>query len=272
MNPPVRRFISCVALTTCLTFSWSSLAIAARIDVLGNHGAIDPASQAIINGTDDAGTTDLSENSNRKIHNLLDDTGISGSPLSQSSQLSDPTAAYWNTQSISSRGNLGILIDLGAVHTLDAMQLFGYNIADFGGFGDRTPGSFTIWTATALSAVTTASGALLVSDIAQFAQQGTSQGMSDPGNTATFGETFLFGGASQPSEVGGTTHVVTTSLVQARYVFLRGLTPIETNPADLNIVGLGEMQFYGTLVPEPSMAVLASLAGLGLAFWRRGRT
>jgi len=45
---------------------------------------------------------------------------------------------------------------------------------------------------------------------------------------------------------------VAGSTVQARYVFLRGLTPIETDTADFNIVGLGEMQFCGSLVPEPS--------------------
>jgi hypothetical protein len=263
------RSISSAVLLACLALAWSSAAGAAKIDILANHSATDPAGQTIINGTDDAGTTDLNENSNRGIANLLDDQGISGNPFSQAAQLSDPSAAYWNNQGGRTRGDLGILIDLGAVYTLDAMQLFGYNISDPGSWGDRSPDSFSIWTASSGSAVTTGGGVLLVSDIGQFTQQGGTQGMSDPGASATLGETYLFGGASQPSEVGGTTHAVTGSSVDARYVFLRGLTPIETNPTDLNIVGLGEVQFYGTAVPEPSTLALGILAGLTLVGGRR---
>jgi hypothetical protein len=192
----------------------------------------------------------------------------------QSASDADGSQAYWNSQQPTTRGDVGILLDLGAVYALDALQLFGYNITDgfpTGMFADRTPGSFTIWTATDNSAVTTAGGNLLVSDISKFGQQGASQGMSDPGASPTLGETFLFGGASQPPEVGGASHAVTGASVEARYVFLRDLTPIETNPGDGHIVGLGEIQAYGTALPEPSTLVLAGLTALSLVRLRRRR-
>jgi len=112
---------------------------------------------------------------------------------------------------------------------------------------------------------------LLVNDIGMFAQQGGTQGMSDPGDASTFGETFLFGGATQPTEVSGASHVVTTSTVVARYLFLRDLTPIETDPADLHIVGLGEIQVYGAVVPEPGTAFLLGAGLIGLAMNGRRR-
>jgi len=268
------RAVPSAALFAALTLACSSVASAAKIDILANHGASDPASNAIINATDTAGTSNMADQTNRAVHNLLDNALISlvGGKNSQSAAMVDPSAAYWNSQSTTPRGDVGILLDLGGVYELDALQLFGYNITDgfpSGLFADRTPGNLTIWTATEGSAVTTAGGNLLVSDISKFMQQGSSQSMSDPGASATLGETFLFGGASQPAEVGGTTHVVTGSTVAARYVFLRDLTPIETSVTDLNIVGLGEIQAYGTAVPELSTLLLGGLTALGLVRLRR---
>jgi len=256
-----------------LVLAWSSTAGASQIDILGNHGASDPAPSTIINATDTAGTTNMGDATNRGANNLLDDALIgAGTPYSQAVQMIDASQAYWNSQQPTARGDVGILLDLGAAYALDALQLFGYNIADASGiFTDRTPGSFTIWTATDNSAVTTAGGNLLVSDISKFGQQGASQGMSDPGASPTLGETFLFGGASQPPEVGGASHAVTGASVEARYLFLRDLTPIETNASDGHIVGLGEIQAYGTALPEPSTLVLAGLTALGLARLRRRR-
>jgi hypothetical protein len=261
-------FLSLIALSA---FVASSAANATYIDILANHAASDPAPATIINSTDDAGTTDAVDNTYRETHNLLDMVGVSGTPLAQASQWTQPPSSpdppYWNSGAPSTAGDVGLLIDLGGLYVLDAMQLFGYNIADgYGAYTDRTPGSFEIWTATDASAVTTASSALLVNDISKFTQQGGTQGMSDPGNSSTFGETFLFGGAAQPAEVGGTTHDVTASSVEAQYVFLRGLTPIG-GASEANIAGLGEMRFYGTLVPEPSTFLLLGLGVTGLGFY-----
>ena len=136
------------------------------------------------------------------------------------------------------------------------MHLFGYNIQDTGtGYSQRTLGAFTVKTATNPAAVTTASGELLVDEISWFTQQGPVLGLSDPGRNSTFGRTFLFGGAEQPEELGSEdSYDVTPSTVTARYVFLSGLAPIWLNPSDSNIVGLGEVRFYRTEVPEPPTA------------------
>jgi hypothetical protein len=239
------------------------------VDILGNHGVTDPAPQTVINSTNSLGNINLDENSDRRVDNLLDGVGLAGSPFVQSS-IGTPTAAYFNSNAIDTRGDLGLLVDLGAVHSLDAIQLYGYNISDgFGVYGDRTPGSFTIWTATDTNAVSTASGALLMNDLSLFSQQGGTVGMLNPSNAATFGETFLFGGASQPDEVAGRITTVTGDTVFARYVFLRDLTPIETSAADANIVGLAEVQFFGA-IPEPGSFGVCCLFGL-IALGRRRR-
>ncbi len=239
--------------TTLAAFLFATSAISADVvDIMSNHGVNDPVPETVLNSTDNSGTIDLTENSRRKINNLLDRVGLSGTPFVQTPLLTT-TEAYWNCNPVETRGDLGVLIDLGSLYRLDAMQLYGYNVTDGGGvYTDRSPGNFTIWTASDPAAVTTASGSLLVNNISMFTQRGDSQGMSDPGSSATFGETFLFSGASQPPEVGGISRVVTDDIVYARYVFLRDITPIETDPADLNIVGLAEIQFFGTnfFVPD----------------------
>ena len=266
------RIAAYLTVISLLSFAGASVAEATMVDILANHGASDPASGTIINSTNAAGTADTFDNTYREAHNLLDGNGLSGTPFSQASQWADASAAYWNSQAPSTRGDLGLLIDLGGLYEIDAIQLFGYNIIDGGGiYGDRTPGSFSIWTATNVAAATTASGVLLVNDIGMFAQQGATQGMSDPGAASTFGETFLFGDATQPTGVSGTSHVVTASTVMARYLFLRDLTPIETSATDLNIVGLGEVQVYGTVVPEPGTAFLLGAGLIGLAMNGRRR-
>jgi len=264
---PLSQLSVFIACSFVIALGSRTCCVADLVDVLANHGVSDPAPETVINSTDNSGTINLNENTNRRVDNLFDGLGLGGSPFQQSS-IGTPTQAYFNSQAVGTRGDLAILVDLGAEYRLDAIQLYGYNISDSGGFGDRTPGSFTIWTATDSSAVSTASGALLIDDFSLFSQQGGTVGMLDPGNSSTFGESFLFGGASQPTEVSGRETVVTGDLVFARYVFLRDLTPIETNAADLNIVGLAEIQFFG--VPEPgSVGILCLLALLCLAKRKR---
>ena len=58
----------------------------------------------------------------------------------------------------------------------------------------------------------------------------------------------------------------------ARYVFLSGLTPIWPNPSDLNIVGLGEVRFYETEIPEPGgdFDEDGDVDGNDLLAWQRG--
>ena len=120
-----------------------------------------------------------------KVNNLLDRVGLSGPPYVQAS-LPTTLQAYYNSQFIDTRGDLGILIDVGRIHRIDAMQLYGYNIVDPGGtFSDRTPGNFTIWTASSDLAVRIEDNKLLVDDFSMFTQRGVNFGMTDPGTVAT---------------------------------------------------------------------------------------
>jgi hypothetical protein len=268
--------IRLAALGAVFAIACASAANAAFIDVLANHGVSDPAPGTIINSTDGSGTVDAGDNTNRQVFNLLDGVGLSGDPLSQSSLWADQSQAYWNSSSGGNdRGDVGILIDLGGVYVLDAIHFFGYNIQDGGEqYSQRTPGAFTVRTATDPAAVTTASGVLLVDEISSFTQQGPVIGLADPGRNPTLGRTFLFAGAEQPAELGSDdSYEMGPETVVARYVFLSGLTPIWINPTDLNIVGLGEIRFYGTEIPEPSTLLLSlvGLAGMTLLGRRRAR-
>jgi len=111
----------------------------------------------------------------------------------------------------------------------------------------RSLASFTVWTATDPAAVTTAGGSLIVSDISRFTQRGSTQ----PMGTVTFGastsgDTYLFGSASQPPDVSGTPHAVTSAPVNARYLFLRNMTA--GAGTDNGVAGLGEIRVYGDAV------------------------
>ena len=246
------RTASTVLLATIIGIACSSSAKADFIDILSNHGVADPAPGTVINSTDGSGTNDAPDTTWREVHNLLDTTGLSGNPLTQASTWADTSKGYWNSVHTGhNRGDIGVLIDLGGLYTLEAMHFFGYNIQDSGtGYSQRTHGAFTVRTATDPAAVTAASGDLLVDEISLFAQQGPVLSLGDPGRTPTLGRTFLFGGVEQPDELGSEdSYDVTPSTVTARYVFLGGLTPIWLNPSDSNVVGLGEIRFYGTEYP-----------------------
>ena len=259
MNATHKRLVFSSLAASILLLTGVSVSTADLIDVLGIHQIADPAPETVINATDAAGTTNLAENTNRKVDNMLDSVGLSGPPFVQAS-ISTTSQAYYNSNGVD-RGDLGILVDLGRIHRIDAIQLYGYNISDGGGiFADRTPGTFTICTATSDSAITKAGGIMLVDDDSMFTQHGTNFGMSDPGASATTGETYLFGGAAQPPEVLDTDpDVITEDIVFARYIFIRNLEPIETDPEDLNIVGMGEIQFYGFSLGDVNLDGLVNL-------------
>ena len=231
----------------------------------------------IINFTNNAGTVDTgvyAAGAPRDEDTLVNGLNLSGSPLTQAASAAN-SGNYWNSGSLDTEKG-GVLIDLGQIYRLDALQLYGYNITDGGGsFSDRSLGSFTIWTATDSSAVTTVGGTLLVNDLTKFSQRGAGQTMADPSNAASLGETYLFGNASQPSEVGGPTHLVTGSFVTARYLFFRDMLGQPDNSE--TIIGLGEIRAYGVIpepIPEPSTGILipAALALFGLRRKTKRRT
>lgn len=244
---------------------FSSNASAGYIDIAGLVGLGD----TVINGTDNAGTNDSApyapEGAVRDEDLLINNTVLSGSPLSLASLAANNN--YWNNTTTNPSG---LILDLGKVYRLDALQLYGYNITDgAGAYASRSVASLSIWTATDNNAVTTGGGSLLVNNIALFTQQGAGQTMGSVTNSATLGDSYLFGGATQPSDVGGALHNVTGSTVLARYLFLRNMVN-----SGGNAIGLGELRVYGEELPpapEPSSILLLSFGALGLVRYARRR-
>jgi len=185
------------------------------------------------------------------------------------------TPSYFNFNGdVGSSG--GLLVDLGQTYFLDAIQMYGYNIADGGTYWfPRSLKDFTIWTADDPAAVQITGDKLFVADLSKFTQQGGTQtlgslaGLAAP--YATYGDTFLFGGATQPWDVGGAAHAVTAENIAARYLFFRDMSAWYGGTGALAQVGLGEVRFYGTPLPEPSSLALAAVAALGLVGLARRR-
>ncbi len=188
---------------------------------------------------------------------------------------SSATPGYFNFNgNVSGMG--GLLVDLGDVYILDALQLYGYNISDSGTvWFNRSLKDFTLWTATDPSAVQITGDKLFVSDLSKFTQQGGLQtlGALNPASPDTYGETFLFGGAAQPADVAGPTHLVTPGQFAARYLFFRDMTAqvVGAGTGNDGEIGLGEIRFYGVAVPEPSSLtiLLLGLCTVAPLAWRR---
>ncbi len=188
----------------------------------------------------------LDENTNRKVNNLLDRVGISGPPYVQAS-LPTTLQAYYNSQFIDTRGDLGILIDVGRIHRIachaavrlqhcrswrDIQRPHTWQLYDLDG-EQRLGGEDRRQQAISRRFFDVhAARCQLWHDRSRY-------GCHD-------GQTYLFGDATQPPEVTDDDPVdVTEDDVFALYIFLRDLEPIETDPSDGNTVGLSEIQFFG---------------------------
>ena len=238
------------------------------------------ASQLSINGVDsltgENPNSPYSAEGGRLETKLVNGGIITGTPRTQAN--GDVNTDYWNAHytlspTTGTSGTQGLLIDLGAVYQLGAIQLFGYNTTADPSVQKRSLASFTLWTATSTSAVEIVSSQLVVNDVgglALFAQQGGTQSMGAVTNTPTQGDTYLFGGSGKPSVLGGTDHIVTASAVSARYLFFRNMTSFPG--ADASVIGLGEVQvFEFQEVPEPSSAVILLSGSVVMCVVRRFR-
>jgi hypothetical protein len=161
-------------------------------------------------------------------------------------------------------GSMGLLIDLGNYYQIDAIQMYGYNFSSY--WAGRSIKNFTLETARDPSTVTTSGGNLIIVSTGGFTTVGGIQTTTNlsSSNMYTDGDTFLFGGAVQPSDVTGATHSVTPNQTEARYLFFTGLTIWGTSGQGHDTAGLSGLRIYGEQVPEPSTLALLGVGTIGL--------
>jgi hypothetical protein len=195
-----------------------------------------------INWTNDGGSASIApeagEGFDRDEDNLVDFSGISGAPQVHAEFVSNASDHSSNLGTNPSPEG-GLLIDLGAVYNLSAMQIWNFNL----GGAVLAVTEFDLLVATDPAAVTLLDGEIVVADLGLFATVTTGTVMPlEDGGADYLGETFLFGGGPAPASVGDQSGAVDTlsgSPLTARYVFLDNL-------ATAQIVGLSEIQFFGT--------------------------
>ena len=174
---------------------------------------------------------------------------------------------HTNTASAGNAGQLepaqqdgAVVIDLGAVYEIDALQVWNFNLTGNDGSGtpyvNYGPTSFT------LSAI--ASGDTLPptwpasAEVKDAAGQPLTLSLATaPGTAGYKGETYLFNGASQPGDVAdrdGTGEAVTSETpVVGRYLLLGNLTGTAAGGGH---VGLSEVRVYGRALGDPNVVFI----------------
>ena len=208
----------------------------------------------------------------RDVSQLIDGSGVTLNGLGQ--QIVEPSNPNGNQSNLLQQTG-GLLIDLGSVQNVGALQIFNFN--DQTGNSDFGPASFDFYFTSNLSAVSGAPGALQVADLSLFTQLADDQALqvntvSGPvgGTVDALGETFTFGSisAADQATIGDQTGVVdqlSATSISARYLFLDDLNGTDSFSGR---VGFAEIQVFGA-VPEPSSTVLLGLGGLAFLLHRR---
>lgn len=171
----------------------------------------------------------------------IDDHLVDGSGLVAGGHDGTPDGTMWLSEGTCCGGTEDfdpwVQFDLGAVYTIESIHVWNYNEATGGNLTERGVNAVSVQYGT-----TTALG-LTVPGISNFAQA------PEPVTNDYAGEVFD-----------------SFAPFNARYIKF----DIDSNYGDGNqFYGLSEVQFEGTLVPEPSSLALLALAGLG--FVRRKR-
>jgi len=211
----------------------------------------------VINGTESGNpivemAPENGEGGTNDEDHLLDGSGLSLVDLDGESdtprQLVHSTGANDNTNwRLAQTATGGLLIDLGAEFTIDAMQIWNFNAESLeDSYGAETFDLYISSTAPATLGDMTA----VVKD--QMDLLPTASAGAD-GHYA--GETYTFGGATVPSELADESGVVTDlgAAPTGRYVFLA----VENTDAGATHVGLSEIRFYG----HPEVIVLLDETG-----------
>lgn len=197
-----------------------------------NPRLIDNAGITAIASTEWTATTP-----NRLAIQAVDGSGLSGPLLKGASHNNSPQNVWLSNQSLPV-ADQWIRVDLGDVYVLDAVKIW----------NDSHPNR-----------------GVLQADIYTAIDAFNSAG--DPGNPDDNPANWLlqfpdrqFLPYNSVSE-----DILDLSGITARYFAIA----IDTNTGGDSLVGLGELQFFGTLVPEPSALFLAATGLLGLAFLGR---
>jgi VCBS repeat-containing protein len=205
-----------------------------------------------VTGTDGAGGTMLTPDTGsagdpRGVSHLFDGSGLSLNGVGQLIHGSDESlgSVGWSVP----QDDGGVLIDLGAVYTLDVMQIWNFNStnaagADLTGYGAT---SFDLWTGDSLVSMTQVLANVPL-PLATF------------NDTDYQGETYLFSGrlpTSIPKELGdenGAIEDLSATQLTGRYLFIGGLqTNVAGTDPQPGHLGLSEIRLYGRQEGTPDL-------------------
>lgn len=175
-------------------------------------------------------------NPDRFAANTTNGSGLSGAGLTTDTHDADETNSMWLSATVvEGDSDRFITFDLGALYNVDTLRIWNYNESGFLGHGADAIEVFGSATDT-LSTVAIGTGA------------------------QTLAVAIGGGTGAEPAQ----NFVGATGLDSVRYVQFR----IDSNHGD-NRVGLSEVRFEATAVPEPSSTALLGLGGLALILRRR---
>jgi hypothetical protein len=195
-----------------------------------SHAAI------LITPTGASSTTEIG--ATRNIGETIDNTGLSGTGISVTethSVNSGNSGSYWLSASGGNAAEV-LTFDLGAAYNVDTIHQWLYTRT---GEEDRGIQTFDIAFSTDNGVSYTAAVSAASLGMSNFTEA-TIEPL--PAQTRTF------------TEQTGVTHIRFSNI---------------TNFGDPNFIGLSEIKFEGTLVPEPSSTALLGLGALGLIIRRR---